>query len=285
MEPKDNGDAPRIHDAVEIPKTANEIKVHESVAIEAHTESFKFMNKERWQLIELMAKSFLQARALPQSLDNAPKVAMVLQAGFESGLKPIQSINSFYFVNGKLAMYGDVAIQQVIKAGHTVKWGVYTDDDGVEQKMPCTEKQASVTIIRGDNQETMSAHLTLVEAKANGVYKDTAPWRSYTGNMLKYRVFSRVSHFLTPDALNGIAIGDVKDDSVVVEKTPDKNVTDLGDVQVIDDSKESGQMAPDANSESLAAALNADDNEVVPETKPKKKTAAKRKSPAKSKKK
>lgn len=269
-----NGHAPVIHEAVEIPKTETPIAVDQQIALKAHTESFQFMNRERWQLIDMMAKSFVQAKALPATLDNAPKVAMVLQAGFEAGLKPIQALNSFYFVNGRIAMFGDVAIQQVIKAGHTVRWGVYIDDEGNEKKMPCNEKQASVTIVRGDNQETMSAHLTLEEAKANGVYKDTAPWRSHTGNMLKYRVFSRVSHFLTPDALNGIGIGDVQNDDEVVAKLPE-NVTDLGDVQVVDDSKTSGQITPDANTESLAAALDADDNVSIDEPKPK----AKRRSP------
>lgn len=291
MEQQDNAQPPRVYEADQIPKPNNEVKIHEEVSINAHTESFKFMNRERWQLIEMMSKSFVQAGALPSTIKNAPQVAMILQAGFEAGLKPIQALNSFYFVNGRIAMFGDTAIQQVIKGGHIVRWGVYENEDGEEKKMPCTDTQASVTIIRGDNDEKMSAKLTLAEAKELGIVKDTMPWRAYPGNMLKYRVFSRVSHFLVPDALNGVAIGDVNDEPVVVEKTPE-NTQDLGDVQVVDDSKESGQMpTKDANSESLADALNADDNEIEVDEQPpkkkrkspaKKKTAAKRKSTKKS---
>ena len=93
----------------------------------AEARSLEFMNPKRWQVMDHMAKVFVQSGALPKSIDTAPKLIMVFQAGYEAGLQPLESLNSFYFVNGKLSMYGDTVIAQIIKAGHEVIWGECDD--------------------------------------------------------------------------------------------------------------------------------------------------------------
>jgi hypothetical protein len=171
----------------------------------AEQDSLAFMNPRRWAVMNEMAKVFMISKALPSTIVNAPQLVMVLQAGYEAGLQPIQAINSFYFVNGKLSMYGDTVVAQVIRAGHKVEWG------------ECDESKASVTITRGDNGSSHSATFTMAAASArrmdwdfkNNKKKDV--WVRYPENMLKYRVFGQVAHFIVPDALQGIPIGESKE--------------------------------------------------------------------------
>ena len=164
----------------------------------AEKSSLDFMNPKRWAIMQAMASTFIQSGALPESISNAPRLIMVFQAGFEAGLKPLEAINSFYFVNGKLSMYGDTVISQVQRAGHIVEWGT------------CDADTATVTITRGDNKKSLTQTITMAIAKTRGWNmgkngeKDV--WKKYPENMLRYRAFGMCARFIVPDALRGIAI-------------------------------------------------------------------------------
>lgn len=164
-----------------------------------------FMDMVRWNTMQKMAQSFVQAGALPAAMNNANKVVMALQAGYEAGLKPIEALNSFYFVNGKIAMYGETVIRQVIRAGHKVKWG------------KCDGDSAEVTITRGDTGEAMTSSFTLAQARERGFLDKDGPWKKYPENMLKFRAFSMTAKFICPDALMGINIGEEIEAEVITQ--------------------------------------------------------------------
>lgn len=194
-------------------RTARAMVVSSQEYAEVKARNLAFMDPVRWVTMQKMAQAFVQAGALPSTM-SAPKVVMALQAGFEAGLKPIEAINSFYFVNGKIAMYGEAVIRQVIRAGHKVTWGIYLAPDGSEVKAPCDEKQASVTIERKDTKERMGALFTIKQAQERGfLSKDT--WKKYPENMLKFRAFSMVAKFITPDALMGLQIGEELEGEII----------------------------------------------------------------------
>lgn len=164
-----------------------------------------FMDPVRWTTMQKMAQAFVQSGALPQTM-NAPKVVMALQAGFEAGLNPVEALNSFYFVNGKIAMYGEAVIRQVIRAGHKVTWG------------ECNNKTATVTIKRKDTEEAMTSTFTIQQAQERG-FLSKDPWKKYPENMLKFRAFSMVAKFIAPDALMGLQIGEELEGEVINAET------------------------------------------------------------------
>ena len=142
---------------------------------------------------------------------------MVFQAGYEAGLQPLESLNSFYFVNGKLAMYGEMVISQVKRNGHIIQWGV------------CNEKEANVKIIRGDTKEEMSGTFTMDMAEKRGLTKDSYGkdkdvWRKFPDNMLKFKVFNSVAKFIVPDALHGVPIKEELE-ATEVEEVPERKET------------------------------------------------------------
>lgn len=152
-----------------------------------------FPTREEWETMSIIAKTFKDGGIMPSSIDTIPKMVVVLQAGKDMGLSPIESFNSFYFVNGKIAMYGEAVPSQIIRAGHTIRWG------------ECTAHTATVTVTRGDNGESMTNTLTWQQATDRG-YTRNAIWSRFPENMLKWRVLSMTAKFIVPDALKGIAI-------------------------------------------------------------------------------
>lgn len=157
----------------------------------AEAESIEFMNPKRWEIMHIIANTFQQSGALPATINTTPKLMMVLQAGFEAGLKPIEAINSFYFVNGRLAMYGDTCISQVKRAGHKVQW------------LNCDAMEATCKITRGDNGDSLESTFTIEMAKERGMAtKDV--WKKYPENMLKFKAFHATAKFICPEALHGV---------------------------------------------------------------------------------
>lgn len=177
---------------------------HDQLLQRAEAESLEFMNPKRWQMMNMIAQTFLQSGALPSTIDTAPKLMMVLQAGFEADLKPIEAINAFYFVNGRLAMYGDTCISQVKRAGHKVEW------------KNCNAETATCKITRGDTGESLETTFTMDMAKERGLTQGKngmkMPWKNFPENMLKFKAFHATAKFIVPEALRGIPMKEELED-------------------------------------------------------------------------
>lgn len=168
----------------------------------AEVKSLEFMNPKRWAVMQAMSSTFISSGAVPESIKNAAQMMMVFQAGYEAGMQPLESLNAFYIVNGKLTMYGDAVTSQVIRAGHKVEWGT------------CDDKTATVTITRGDNQATMTGTFTIDEATRKGLLQtakgnENVFWKKYPENMLKYKALGKIVDFIVPDALRGVSVKEV----------------------------------------------------------------------------
>jgi len=162
---------------------------NEKKLITQSTNLDSFYSGKHWNTIGIMAQTFLQSGALPVAFKNPAQVVMVLQAGREAGLKPVESLNSFYFVNGKLTMYGQRLIAQVIKAGYMIEWG------------ECNETTANVKISREDRGSNEKTY-TLAEAQKKGLTKNIV-WSKYPENMLRFKAFGLCARFFCPEALDG----------------------------------------------------------------------------------
>jgi hypothetical protein len=152
-----------------------------------------FPTQAEWNTMNMIAQTLKMGGVLPKGIDTVQKMVVVLQAGREIGLAPMESLNSLYFVNGKVAMYGEAVPNQIMRAGHRIKWG------------KCDATQAEVTIIRGDNGDQMTTKFTMEEAEKRG-YTSNPIYKKFPENMLKWRALSMTAKFIAPDALRGIGI-------------------------------------------------------------------------------
>lgn len=183
-------------------KTMEVIPPSEEYYRAAEAKSLEFMNPKRWQVMTAMANTFISSGAVPASIQNAAQMIMVFQAGYEAGMQPVEALNAFYIVNGKITMYGDAVTSQIIKAGHTVEWG------------ECDGEKAEVTITRGDNGKSMTGKFTIEMARNKGLFTtakggENVFWKKYPENMLKYKALGLIVDFITPDALRGVSVKEV----------------------------------------------------------------------------
>lgn len=152
-----------------------------------------FPTQAEWNTMNMIAQTLKMGGVLPKGIDTVQKMVVVLQAGREIGLAPMESLNSLYFVNGKVAMYGEAVPNQILRAGHRIVWG------------KCNAEEATVTIIRGDDNQKMTTTFTMKEAQERG-YTNNPIYKKFPENMLKWRALSMTAKFIAPDALRGIGI-------------------------------------------------------------------------------
>lgn len=197
-----------------------------------------FPSQAEWNTINQIATVLKQGGVLPKSIDTLPKLVVALQAGRELGLQPIEAMNSLYFVNGKVAMYGEAVPLQIMRAGHNIEWG------------ECNKETATVTITRGDNGNSMTQTFTMAEAQERG-YTSNPIYKKYPENMLKWRVLGMVAKFICPDALKGIGIKEDMQAEVVDKGGKFHNAEEA---KVVEEEVESGELG---NRPTLDDVLNA----------------------------
>ncbi len=171
----------------------------------------EFMNPVALQQIDAMAKKFIDSKALPTTITNGSQLAMVLMAGYEAGMRPMESINAYYIVNGKITIWGSAVIQQLRKAGWEITWGESTD------------KIATVTITHKKRSEKATETYTIEEAQAAGLTGKT-PWQKYPKSMLRHKAIAQAVRFTCPEVLGGFYMKEDIDGSVLDVEATEKTV-------------------------------------------------------------
>lgn len=164
-----------------------------------------FFNPIIWEQMKGMARTFKASGALPQS-DNEATIAMKIQAGYEMGMTPIESIKSFYFVNGAINIFGAAVIRRLREHGWQIKY-----EDGNDS---CT-----ATVSKGD--ESYTDTLSFKEAEdskwtrtSSGSLK--AGWIAGANRKMKlrYGVISMIIKTYIPEVLGSAAdIAEIAEDA------------------------------------------------------------------------
>ena len=155
-----------------------------------------FMNPIAYQQMKLMAIDFMKSEALPKGFANAEQVLVCLQAGREMGMKPFESINSLYFVNGSLNIWGKATMRRLREHGWNIQYSE-TDNKGGT----CT-----ATVSKGN--ESFTDSYSFEDAEASGYVKDSygkpkIGWRPGLNRKLKlrYGVLSLIIKSYIPEVL------------------------------------------------------------------------------------
>lgn len=150
----------------------------------------EFMPQQALLQIETLAEKLKDSGAMPSSISNGAQLMMVFMAGYEAGLTPMESMQSYYIVNGKVTMWGSSVITQLKRAGYAIEW------------IESDETKATVKLTSGDGKHTHTETFTLEEAKNAGLTgKDT--WKKYPKDMLRHKAVARAVRFFCPEVLGG----------------------------------------------------------------------------------
>jgi hypothetical protein len=91
-----------------------------------------------------LAKYCIASGAFPSTLKNPAHALVIMQAGVELGIKPMQAIQSMFFVNGKLSMYSSALLGRMKQNGLIVKWIKLSAEEVVGEFS--TKDQPAVTL-------------------------------------------------------------------------------------------------------------------------------------------
>jgi hypothetical protein len=141
-------------------------------------------NLQEFNILANMANTLCKSEALPACYKNAANVLAALQTGLEMGLKPMQSLNSLYIVNGKITIWGSAQVQLLKSHG----WKIIVNSHN--------DKVCDLSIIRDD--ETFSYKTTFEELPSTSKAKAFAPKEK-----LYYHTISRLIRFYCPEVLGG----------------------------------------------------------------------------------
>lgn len=124
---------------------------------------------------------------------NPQAVYMVLLAGKERGLTPMQSLMSMHIVEGKPTLPADLIRALIIKSGAATYF----------RCMERSAERATFETQRGDDPP-VSLTYTILEATAAGLVKDKSAWMKSPADMLVARASAKLARLVYPDVVHGL---------------------------------------------------------------------------------
>lgn len=132
-----------------------------------------------WKQIKGMADTLIESKALPQYIQNKEQAIVVMQAGFEMGMKPLESLNSLYLVNGQITIWGKALVKRFKVHGWTLSYKDKKDE-------------TTVTATNKKTGETVSESMSFKEAEKSNYTRGRDGklkfgWQEGTNRILKLR--------------------------------------------------------------------------------------------------
>jgi ribosome modulation factor len=154
-----------------------------------------------------MGKAIFESGVAPYGLKNPNAVSVVIMAGMEIGLPPMQAMQSIMVVNNKPAIYGDAAIALVRQSGllHSMTERIEGEGDAMVAVCQVARKGGD-----GEAVEVVEERFSVEDAKLAGLWTkkgpngSATPWQTYPKRMLKFRARGFALRDLFADVLKGM---------------------------------------------------------------------------------
>ena len=178
----------------------------------------------------------------PEALRNRPQDALVvLMAGRELGLAPMQSLRMLTVIKGKVTLSADATVALVRRSGECVEWRL----------VESSATRATYTTRRKGDTEPTALTWTMEQAQRAGL-TGGQQWRTYPEAMLRARCAAALARIVYPDIVAGIYDPDELADVApqAQAQPPRQNAAPIIDAEVIE------ERAPDVPSrDTLLAAI------------------------------
>lgn len=140
-----------------------------------------------------LGKIFADAGVFPDIKSAAQGYVKIL-AGRELGLSPMQSINSFYFVGGRMGITANT-IAALVKKSERYDYQVIKHD----------ETECSITFYSKDDAALGTSTFTIKDAAKAGIVNGVN-WKNYPKNMLFARALMNGVRWYCPDIMNAFTV-------------------------------------------------------------------------------
>jgi hypothetical protein len=165
-----------------------------SIAMSAKT---SVMDPVEYSQQLFIAKTLMDGKAIPQGFQSKEQVFMAILAGKEMDMGPIEAVNSLYFVNGKISLYGAGLVSRFRKFG----WSIRFQDESSEE---CT------AVVSKDGEEIQET-FKFEDAEKSGYTKDYRGslkfgWKEGMNRKLKlrYGVLNMIAKTYLPEVLGSV---------------------------------------------------------------------------------
>lgn len=146
-----------------------------------------------------LGQLFFETGMVPEGVKTPEQAAIVVAAGLEIGLSPLQSIQNIMIIGNKPSVWGDAALALV--STHKNFQDCDETNDGSE---------ATCTVIR-EGRKPVVRSFSMADAKTAGLIGKPI-WQKYPKRMLQMRARAYALRDAFPDALKGIAIREEVED-------------------------------------------------------------------------
>lgn len=175
------------------------------------------------ELASFLAVSDLIPKSLCGRKEN---VALVLLMGHEIGCGGVAALRNIYVVNGRPAIYGDLATALIRKSGLCEELEYKFEGTGANLKCIATGKRKGM---KNEHTEEFSYN----DAVFGGLVERNPNYKKFPKDMVMWKALHRLFKFLWPDVLHGISIKETVMDDVqeaeiemgkveILESTPAK---------------------------------------------------------------
>lgn len=152
--------------------------------------SRSYFSPTAWKAMSEMANVFIKSNALPKHITNAHVLMVILQAGRELGMQPMESITNLYITNGKVALQGTAMLKLIYQSGIQLEFNEESDDG------------CKVTF-SGLGRKPYLSSFTKQDAIKAGLWGKGGPWSNYPKTMMRWRAVSQGARMFCPDILMG----------------------------------------------------------------------------------
>lgn len=150
-----------------------------------------------------MAKTLFESRLFPD-LQNAQQAVAKILAGAELGIPPIQALNSFHIVKGKIMAHYSTIAAGVRRAGYDYRVLAHTDE------------VCEIEFLGRDKSVIGEHSYSVSEAKKQG----TQNMEKLPKVMLFARCISQGARMYVPEAFNGAVIYSHEERGIIEEEIP-----------------------------------------------------------------
>ena len=112
------------------------------------------LNPAVYAQMRALANDFVKSGAMPKCWDSPAAILVGLQAGIEMGMKPMEAMNSLYFINGHINIWGKATVRRLKEHGWAIKY--------------INESENTVTAIVSKGREKYEETYTFKEAELSG---------------------------------------------------------------------------------------------------------------------
>lgn len=190
-----------------------EIRLEKATAVATTTTSA--FNPIVYSQMKQLATDLIAGGATSADAKTPEQLVVKLQAGFELGMTPVESLNSLYIVSGRVTIWGAALIKRLRIAGWSV---LYTDE---------TPEKCTITVKKGD--ESITDTFLFKDAQDSGYTSSTngikIGWKIGQNRKLKmrYGAASQLVKTYLPEVLGTIAgIKEVDEDAPQIETAESK---------------------------------------------------------------